>query len=69
MGTLARTGLSWIFPLLILQFCLRSVLLHVFLSRSIVVIVESLISHNYLSCFLLALVDHVASGEEHLKGT
>lgn len=68
MGTLARTGLSWIFPLLILQFCLRSVLLHVFLSRSIV-IVESLISHNFLSCFLLALVDHVASGEEHLKGT
>lgn len=65
MGALARTGLSWIFPLLICSFVSALVLLHVFLSRSIVMTVESLISHN---CFLLALADHIASGGEHLKG-
>lgn len=32
------------------------------------VIDESPISHNYSSCFLLALVGHIASEGEHLEG-
>lgn len=55
------------FPPFDLQFCFHFVLLHVVLSRAIVVIVESPISHNYSSCFLLALVGHISS-EEHLRG-
>lgn len=64
MGTLAGAGLSRTFPLLISSF----VLLHVFLSRSIVVNVECLISHNDSSCSLLALAGQVVSGDEHLEG-